>query len=354
MHKVLFVIDSLDYSGAARQLALLAPALPPDRFSVRVAVLGPSSPWAEQLRAAGVLVHALDRRRPFDVRPYFELRALARERGLTVHVWGAPALRAVVLSGARAPGRLFASACLPPSGQPGWIERWALRRAARVVARGEVEAERYRRLGVAHERVAIVPRAVAPGATAAPASWPAVPSDARVVLGIGPIERHKGFGDATWAFDILAHLRSDIHLVVVGGGTDRARVVHFAHALRVEKRVHFPGPVPDLGPWLARADMVWVPSLREGGHTVALEAQAAGKPVLASRLPGLAELVGDGGLLVPPGDKAALARQTHVLLNDAGLSERLGAAGRRWAERFGVAEMVEAAARLYPAGSVSR
>jgi glycosyltransferase involved in cell wall biosynthesis len=349
VRKVLFVLSNLAYGGAARQACLLAASLPREAFGVRVVVLGPSSPWADKLRAAGLLVHVLDRHRAFDVRPFLELRALVREQVPSqAHVWDGPALRAVVLSGAARPGQLFVSAALPPSG-PSWLDRWLLRGAGRVVAFGQAEAQRYARLGVAPERLSALPRAVEPAVPCAPAELAGLPARARVVLGIGPLERHKGFRAGTWAFDILAHVYDDVHLVLVGTGSDEARVRDFARAIRVASHVHFVGPVADLAPWLARAEMVWVPSLREGGHNAALEAMAAGKPVIASRLPGLAELIVEGvtGLLVAPDEKAELARQTHLLLNDDELRQRMGRAGRQRAAEFSVSRLAEEGARLY-------
>jgi glycogen synthase len=101
---------------------------------------------------------------------------------------------------------------------------------------------------------------------------------------------------------------------------------------------------------MARSEVVWVPSLADGGARVALEAMAAGRPVVASRLPGLAEVVveGETGFLVPPGDKIALARQTRRLLADAELRRRLGQAGRaRIAQHFAARVAVERMAGLY-------
>ena len=82
-----------------------------------------------------------------------------------------------------------------------------------------------------------------------------------------------------------------------------------------------------------------MPSLRGGGVGAALEAMAAGRPVVASRLADLAEIVVDGetGFLVEPNNKAALARQTRLLLDDPQRRRRMGEAGRqRVAEHFRV------------------
>ena len=94
MQTILFVIPSLDYGGAARQLTLIAEGLPRDRFRPRVCVLGGDAPWAKELRASGVEVDILGWKRAFDPAPFLALRRLAAElRPDVVHLWGRAALR---------------------------------------------------------------------------------------------------------------------------------------------------------------------------------------------------------------------------------------------------------------------
>ncbi len=347
--KILFVIPSLDYGGAARQLTLIAEGLPRDRFTPRVCVLGGAAPWAEELRAAGVEVDLTGWKRPFELGPFLALGRLTAElRPDVVHLWGRPALRAAVALGGA--GRLFVSAALAPGRRTGWLDRWLLRRMDRVVAFGEAEADRCRRLGVRPERVAVVAPGVRPAPEAAPP--PDLPAG-RLLFAAGPIEPHKGFRDAVWAFDILHYLYENLLLVLAGDGAGRARVEEFARAVGVADRVAFLGRPPDLAPWRDAAEIAWVPSRAGGGVNAALEAMAAGKPVIATRLPALAEIVTDGevGCLVPPGDKTELARQTRFLLNDADRRRALGEAGRRRAaEQFSVGQLVRRCAELYENG----
>ncbi|MFO0929069.1 MAG: glycosyltransferase [Gemmataceae bacterium] len=160
----------------------------------------------------------------------------------------------------------------------------------------------------------------------------------------GPITRHHGQFDAVWAADILAFLHPDLHLVLLGDGPDVDRVRHFVGSCQRERVVHFPGVVADPLPWLTRADVVWIPALRDSGRMATLEAMAAGRPVIASRQPGLSELVVDGetGFLVPPGDKTERCRLTRTLLADPVLAQTMGAAGRRRVtEQFALAALVD-------------
>ncbi len=349
MPKVLLVVPSLAYGGAARQARLLAAGLPREGLDVRVCALGCRAPWADELAAAGVAVDVLGWRRPFDVLPLAALRRLLRAyRPDVVHAWGPAALRAVAAF--RASARLLVSAALPPGGAPAALDRWLLRRADGVLASGLAQAQRYRRLGVAAQRLHVL----RPGVTAAEpgpgATAPGLPPQARVVLGVGPLAPHKGFRDAIWGFDILRFLYDDLCLVLLGEGPARPALERFAGVAGIAPHVHFLGAVPSVGPWLERAEVVWVPSVRPGGVGAALEAMAAGRPVVASDLPELREVVADGetGLLFKPGDKAALARQTRTLLDDPGLGRRLAAGGREHARKhFPAAGMVRQAARLY-------
>jgi glycosyltransferase involved in cell wall biosynthesis len=348
---VLFVIASLEYSGAARQLSLLAAGLPRDSFRVRVAVLGTEAPWAAALRGEGVEVEVLGWRRPFDVLPFVALRRLIRSmRPQVLHVWGATALRAVVLTGNRTTNLLVSNA-LSFAHLANWVDRRLLARVGGVIALGDADAEHYRRLGVSRTKVHIAPPAMLVQTdAAAPAALPRVAAKDRVLLGLGPIEQHKGFREAVWAFDIIRHLYDDVHFVLAGDGQDRPRVEQFARQIGVRDHVHFLGPCRETASLLQRADIVWLPSLRGGGVCACLEAMAAGRPVVASRLSELAEIVVDGetGLLVEPNDKAALARQTRLLLDDPQRGKRMGESGQQLVRKhFTVECLVEACAKRY-------
>jgi glycosyltransferase involved in cell wall biosynthesis len=334
--EVFFVISSLEPSGPARQLVHLAAGLPRDRFAVRVCVLGRHTPWCDDLVAAGAHVDVLGWHRPIDclgvLNPIHVLnRKLGTARTEVIHALGLGAAWAVVLGRLCPLRRLRISAALP-SGGPSWPSRLLLRRAGRVLALGEADAEAYRGLGVLPSRLAVVaPGVPVPETQPAPARLPGVPDSARVILCLGPIERHKGHRDAAWAVDILRLVHPEAHLVVLGRGPAIDAVVRLVRSNQLGDCVHLPGRVADVGPWLARAEVVWVPSLGPGGRFAVLEAMAAGRPVVASRLPVLTELVVEAqtGYLVRPGDKVELARQTRVLLDHPDVAQQMGAAGRQ-------------------------
>ncbi len=349
VRKLLLLISSLDYSGPARRLCSLARGLPRDRFQVRVAVLERDASWAVALRTAQIEVDVLGWKRPVDMQPFFALRRLLKaERPEIVHAFGTTALRAVKLCGS--PRLRVLGSDLLPRGRKagGWtVDRWLLRGTGRLLAFGEAETRRYQQAGAAPTQVVQVTPGVELNDTVGDATdWPS----GRVLLSVGPIEAHKGFREAVWAFDILHYLFDDLRLALLGDGADRVRVEEFARAVGATSRLAFLGVRPNVEPYLRRASVVWVPSRSSGGVCATLEALAAGRPVVASRVPELEEIVVDGesGYLVSPGDKAALARQTRLLLDDAALAGRLGAAGQqRVAERFSAARMVAECAAHY-------
>jgi glycosyltransferase involved in cell wall biosynthesis len=277
--------------------------------------------------------------------------ALRTNRADVFHVYGWSALRAVALAGGLRFGRLLVTnppPNTPGTGLPVW-DRWLLRHAERVTAFGAAEAEKWRKVGVNDDHLAIIPPGVNVGGDESSSPRDRV-TPSPTILCIGPLRRDKGFRDAVWVLDIVRSIHKGVRIVMVGTGPERSAIQRFAQAAGVADRVHLLGARSDLSSLLAEADLLWAPSRAPGGVNAVLEAMAAGKAVIASRLPGMAEIVLDGetGILVPLGDKAALAQQTRRLLDDPDLRRRMGEAGRkRVAGRFAAADMVDKVAALY-------
>jgi glycosyltransferase involved in cell wall biosynthesis len=362
MYKVLFLLPATHLDSAARQVELWATWLPRHNFEASVAVLGQNGPCSQSLRDAGVAVVVLGPPRLCHLAVLPPLRRLAQSlRPHVIHTWGAAALRLGAVS--RWPAgpptaRLVASAPLRhgrPEVRASWLDRLWLGQAHRVCATGAAQAARFLRAGVPAPQVVVLP----PGVTAPEPARVAGP-DIRQALGlapatplvacVGPLERHGGFAEAVWAFNILGQVAGDLHLLMIGAGPDQPRLEYYARCGGTG-RVHFLQPPPgDAGRLLAQVDVVWVPSLNDSGASAVLEAMAAGRPVVASRSPELAQLVVDGqtGLLFAAGDKAALARQTLGLLHDPELRRRYGKAGRERARsEFAAGDQVRCLARLY-------
>jgi glycosyltransferase involved in cell wall biosynthesis len=340
MLKILFVIPSLEYSGAAKQLTLLATNLPRDRFEPVVCVLGTAGPWLEKLQKADVACEVLGWTRLIDPRAFLRLRQLIqRTQPIAIHAWTWAALRASWPAARRTKIPVLASGCLGIDRQPflaGVFRRWMLGRAAKVIASTAAEAARFRMIGISQGNLVTIPPAVEmntgpPQEATSVRQQLGLQGNARLIGCIGPLTMAKGDREAIWALDILHYLYDDLHLVLIGEGPDRGRLERFARVTEATRRVHFLGLQQDVAPLLSQLDLVLIPSLRDVGTNVLLETMAAGKPFVASRWPGLSEFVPMDvqECLVGPGDKGGLARQAHRLLGDPERGKRLGEMGQQ-------------------------
>lgn len=139
--------------------------------------------------------------------------------------------------------------------------------------------------------------------------------------------------------DALSRLPDDVELVLAGGDWATPgypqEIKALAARLGVEARIHFENHRPDVGAILRGADVFVLPSLSEARPRSIIEAMSLGLPVIASDVGGIPSLVrhDETGLLVPPGDPAALARAIEALLGSAAQRDLMGRSGRRRAER---------------------
>lgn len=136
-----------------------------------------------------------------------------------------------------------------------------------------------------------------------------IPPGAPLVGSIGRLTAQKGYSTL---LEAAAHVRAELpnaHLLIVGEGELRAELERQADKLGLADRAHLTGPRQDVDELLPAFDLFVSSSLWEGLPTVILESMAAGVPVVATDVSGTRELVRHGvtGLLVPPGDAAALA-----------------------------------------------
>jgi glycosyltransferase involved in cell wall biosynthesis len=175
---------------------------------------------------------------------------------------------------------------------------------------------------------------------------PAGASVAGVIARLTEQKGHRFLFDALADRAELAH----VHLIVIGDGDRRDALGRQADALGLTPRVHFLGARRDLGNLLAAMDVFVMPSLWEGLPLSLVLAMSASLPVVATAVAGIPEVVADGrtGVLVPPGDAAALGAALGRVFGDAALRERLGREARHSVlPRFGVDRYVDSIVGLY-------
>lgn len=197
-------------------------------------------------------------------------------------------------------------------------------------------------LDVPEDRVVTVPHGVEPPSPIPPAELDEVRAryrlGERTILYPAITYPHKDHSTLVRAFARAAETRPDLTLVLVGGpGPSEAEVAGLIRASGVGGRVRRTGRVPwtDLDALYALATVVAVPSRFEGFGAPALEAMAAGIPLVAADATALPWVVGDAGVLVAPGDVDAWATALGSVLDDPAEQDRLAAAGRVRAGTFG-------------------
>jgi glycosyltransferase involved in cell wall biosynthesis len=184
--------------------------------------------------------------------------------------------------------------------------------------------------------------------------------ETRRVLGIAPdrftvgwIGRMTGVkrtGDVLLAFKELRERGIDACLCMVGDGPEREQVEQRAHELGIMRDTLFLGYQENVAPFYAAFDAMILPSGNEGTPVSAIESLAAGRPVVATRVGGVPDVVRDGedGFLVELGDVGELAGALARLAQDPELRGRMGEAGKsRVLPRYAVRRLVDDIDRLY-------
>jgi glycosyltransferase involved in cell wall biosynthesis len=365
--RVAFCITELEPGGAERCLVELATRLDRRQFAPVVYCLGPRprgnpTSLADVLEAAGVAVHCFAARRWTDL-PRLASRLRRRLASDAPHlvqtflfhanVLGAWAARRAgvqrVVTGIRVAERRAAwhlalarradrwvdrHVCVSQSVRAFSIERGRLPADKLVVIRNAVDVERF---------AAAKPAPLASLATAAPR---------RVIACIGRLDRQKG---VDWLLEAMPRAFAELpehDLVLAGDGPERAPLAALAQRLGIAQRVRFVGFRRDVPEILAASDVLVLASRWEGMPNAVLEAMAAGRPVVATDVAGVAEALGPlaGEQIAPPNDPGQFVRKMVAILADPALAARLGRENQlRVRAEFSLPAMVAAYQRLYVA-----
>jgi glycosyltransferase involved in cell wall biosynthesis len=171
---------------------------------------------------------------------------------------------------------------------------------------------------------------------------------------VARLEPEKGHPTLLEAWPAVLRAVPDVYLLIVGEGSRREALEAMARELRIAHRVVFTGRRDDV-PAVTRAlDVAVLPSYREAQGLSILEAMALSRPVVASNVGGIPEMITDGitGLLVPPHDPDALAAAIIRLLRDHPFADTLGRAGHDLVhDRFCIDLMVDAVQQIYEDGA---
>jgi glycosyltransferase involved in cell wall biosynthesis len=353
--RVLHVAKVAGISGSENHLLLLLPALRERGLDVRFAMLHEDEPgaaeFAARLEAHGIPVERIRLRRALSPLMFARLvRIIRRHRPAIVHTHLVHADFHALPAGrlTRVPllvstkhgfnpfreGQFFASA-------DRLVGRLADVHIAISAGLAHYLAERE---GFDETSFKVVHYGIEPGARpSAPAGMPRLAIVGRLI----PIKGHEVL---LRALAVVRRERPELTLDVVGDGPLEGELRATVDELGLGDAVTFSGRISPVAPVFEAAEIVVVPSFGEGFGMVALEAMERGRPVIASAVGGLPEIVDDGrtGLLVPPGDVEALAAAIRDLTASPARTAAMGAAGRaRALEEFSQDRCTDRTLELY-------
>jgi glycosyltransferase involved in cell wall biosynthesis len=347
-------LTSFDPGGTERQMIELILRLPPARFDVHVACLHRRGAWLPRVEASGATATEFPIRGFFTTAAIAQLRTFSawlRERRIQVlqtcdyytNVFG---LAGGVL--ARVPVRIASRRDVNPGRTR---SRLALQRVAYHMAHHVVANSRAARRALVHEgvpqrRILVIPNGIdAPDFAARRPRRPI-----RTVITVANLRPEKDHRTLLAAASIVTAKYPDICFRVVGDGALRAELERETAARGLGDRVEFLGHREDVPALLAESDLFAFPSRTEAFPNGVLEGMAAGLPVVACAVEGLLDLVDDGrtGILVPPGDPAAVAAAIERLVTNQPLATRIAAEARaQVAARYSFDAMVASFEALY-------
>ena len=371
--RVLYLIDSLIAGGAERSLAALAPWYVRAGIRLDVGYLyDRDNVWRPAIEAAGANVVPLSgragmpgsvlrsRRTMRSIRPdlvhttLFDADVIGRIASLGI---GVPVVTSLV-NVAYGPEHLANPAIVP------WrlrlaqtIDMTTARRVRRFHAVSTSVADvMSERLHIARDRMTVIPRGRDPremGVRSAARRAVAraalgIPDDVPMLLAVGRHEYQKGFDVLLHALVEVRRSEPDARLVIAGRTGSETRLLRaLAEQLGVDTSVSVIGFSEEIPNLLCAADVFVAPSRWEGSPGGVLEAMALESPIVATAIPPIREVVGDGegALLVSVDDAPALADAIVATLEGDGSAERVAAARARFEARYTIervaARMIE-------------
>ena len=234
-------------------------------------------------------------------------------------------------------------------------ERTLAKRTSRLIALGPLQRDDLLARGIGRlDRFEIVPLGLdldryRTGDRLAARQALGIPTDQIAIVMVGRLVPIKRVDRLIRVFAAVRAQRADVHLYVIGDGSERAAAEVQVAEAGLTDAVTFCGWRSDMTTWYAAADFVALSSDNEGTPLTLIEAAAAGRPAVATSVGGVADVVTDGltGLLAPATDERALAAAMLRLASDPTLRARLGEAAPAAAEGYGIERLVDDLERIY-------
>jgi glycosyltransferase involved in cell wall biosynthesis len=344
--KIVHLVTSLEVGGAQHNMIVGLPRLDPERYEHVICSISDRMQMAEQFRSLGFKVVSLGASRKSDLAVVLRLRALLmHHRPDILHTY---LIHGNVLG--RVVGRLVGVPKILSSeltiGQTKLWGRIATKLTNPLVDAVEVNSETggkaiAKSLGVPTEMIEVVLPGLDIDAFGSMENRDkiraelGVDADKHLVLYIGRLRPVKGTEYGIKAFARAVNQNPNMHMALAGEGDQLKYLRQLVYELGIEEKISFLGVRNDLPELLSSADCVLIPSLTEGFPRTAVEAMAAGRAVIATRVGGIPEAIthDETGILVPVKDVDAMATALVRLAGDKSLQAKLGAVARRHVEQ---------------------
>jgi glycosyltransferase involved in cell wall biosynthesis len=351
---VAYVIPSLAFGGAERQLSILVRSLPPSVRPVVVSLSSDLEPFGAVLLSRGIEVVAIKRTGHVEPRRLFEAARAIRSRGADVVHGFLDAANAYAFVSARLLRKPVVLSLrnekLTTTGARRAALSWMLRRADEVLVNSRSGAAFLRdRIGVADERILYLANWVDPEKISGAREVP--PAGASPVIGfVGRFARQKRLDLLVDAFRELVLLVPDARLVLQGGGPERETIERRVESLGLSGRVELRPMNPEVGATLGRLHAFVMTSAYEGLPNSAIEALSRGVPIVSTRVGDVSELVVEGrtGFFFEDEDPRSMARTIARAVMDRDLLGSAALLGPRIVrEKFSIEGAVEKLETVY-------
>lgn len=350
--RIAVFLTSFHPGGTERQMVELVRRLDPTQFAVHVVCLHREGAWAPRAaeKAAELVEFPISGfAHPSAMRAVRAFAAWCRQRAIQIVQTCDYYANVIGLAGAalaKVPVRIASRRELNPDKSRAQltVQRVAYQLAHRVVANSPAAARQLGQEGLAADRVRVIPNGLDVERFHGKVHGPI-----ESIITVANLRPEKSHDVLLEAFARSATKRR-LRLRVVGDGPCRPALERQARESGLGRRVEFLGHRDDVADLLALGGLFVLPSRSEAFPNSVLEAMASGLPVIASAVGGLLDLIEDGrnGVLVPPGDAAALASAIDRLVAQPTLAAALGESARRHVrDRYSFARMVASFEHLY-------
>lgn len=343
--RLLFVLQDLDFGGAQRQALRLASRLNPSKFCVEIVVLRSGGGFVSKAKKMATPICFLSKNKkhvtPFSLLGLW-LQLKRKKPDIIVPFTAVPNIWCRIF------GRFFRSSLVIGTCRGGgailrqkekWLWPWADHHICNAKS---LQKMLFEKLNLPAGRVSFIPNGIS--ILDLEQSHTSMPTDApKEILCVGRLVEDKDHVTLIRAFFLVHKDYPNVRLRIIGDGHLLGRLRHFASSLNILEYIVFQSAKMDIQSEFAKCHIFVLSSSNEASPNVLLEALAAKRPVVATCVGGVPDLILDGktGLLVKPHSPEEMATAILRLLNNPELQKKLGEAGEKYVkENFSVVNMV--------------